>query len=274
MAECDDARALLTAASKAADTAAKAAVSERDKQAAAKKSAEAEVAKYDPCIKKLELLRDPKLTHGIGALVGKRNEHDEKATEARRKATAAEETRRQQQALKDSHDAALKALGPPAPVKATGATAGKPGSWTPAGAAAPADLAALKAAQPAVKATPTAKWKVEEHVLTADAKPAHWDGTGWTAGKAPDDDWAFTDFAPKEGTIKGGTPVTLKGTDFPASPAPKVKFDKTAATDPKRVSATEITCKTPAHAKGAVNVELEIGDDGKTKSKAFTYTEP
>lgn len=271
MAECDKARDLLTAASKAADTAAKEAVTKRDNAAKTQKQAEKDAAAYDPCIKQLEKLGDNKLLEAINALVAKRREHSEAAEAKRLEASTAEESRKKHAAAKESHDAALKAL--PPPVKATGATAGKPGTWTPPGSIAPADLAALQAAQPAVKASPATVWKTDEHVLTGDAKPAHWDGTAWKAGKAPDDDWTFTDLTPKEGTINGGTPVTLKGTDFPAS-APKVKFDTSAATDPKRVSATEVTCKTPAHAKGAVKVELEFADEGKGLPGAFTYIEP
>ncbi|MFI9205290.1 hypothetical protein [Streptomyces sp. NPDC053048] len=63
---------------------------------------------------------------------------------------------------------------------ATGASAGSPGSFTPAGAVAPADLAALGS----VIATPTAKWATGQHVVLGDSSKAHWTGTAWAAGIA------------------------------------------------------------------------------------------
>lgn len=68
-----------------------------------------------------------------------------------------------------------------APIVATGATAGAPGTFTPAGATPPADLAALGS----VTATPAAAWATGEHVVLGDASHAHWDGAAWVAGDAP-----------------------------------------------------------------------------------------
>jgi hypothetical protein len=68
---------------------------------------------------------------------------------------------------------------PPA-VTATGATAGSPGSYTPAGATAPANLAGLTG----VTASPATAWTVGQYVVTADLLGAHWSGTAWVAGKA------------------------------------------------------------------------------------------
>jgi hypothetical protein len=67
------------------------------------------------------------------------------------------------------------------PVAATGATAGAPGAFTPAGAAVPANLAALAA----VIANPNTAWATGENVVLGDASTAHWDGTAWAAGNAP-----------------------------------------------------------------------------------------
>jgi len=69
----------------------------------------------------------------------------------------------------------------PPPATATGATAGSPGAWTPAGSTAPADLAACGA----VVATPATAWATGEHVVLGDASSAYWDGTAWIAGIAP-----------------------------------------------------------------------------------------
>jgi hypothetical protein len=67
---------------------------------------------------------------------------------------------------------------PGAPVSATGATAGNPGSFTPSGAAAPADLAAMTG----ITASPSTAWLTGEHVVLGDASHASWDGLAWVAG--------------------------------------------------------------------------------------------
>lgn len=69
---------------------------------------------------------------------------------------------------------------PDAPITATGATAGAPGAFTPAGAVTPANLAALST----VTASPATAWATGEHVVLGDASHAHWSGTAWAAGDA------------------------------------------------------------------------------------------
>jgi hypothetical protein len=66
-------------------------------------------------------------------------------------------------------------------IPATGATAGSPGSFTPSGATAPANLAALSG----VTASPTTAWTTGQRVVLGDSTTAHWDGTQWAAGSAP-----------------------------------------------------------------------------------------
>ena len=70
-------------------------------------------------------------------------------------------------------------------VAATGATAGTPGTWSPAGATPPATLAALTGAAPPIAATPTTAWTVGQSVVLGDATAAHWSGTAWVTGVAP-----------------------------------------------------------------------------------------
>jgi hypothetical protein len=68
---------------------------------------------------------------------------------------------------------------------ATGATAGTPGSFTPAGAAVPASVAALTSG--GVTASPATAWTTGQYVQTATGGPAgqgHWDGAAWVAGAA------------------------------------------------------------------------------------------
>lgn len=71
-------------------------------------------------------------------------------------------------------------------VAATGANAGAPGTFTPAGATPPADVAALTSG--GVAASPNTAWATGEWVQTATAGApgeAHWSGSAWAAGKAP-----------------------------------------------------------------------------------------
>jgi hypothetical protein len=69
---------------------------------------------------------------------------------------------------------------PPPDDPATGATAGTPGTFTPAGSTVPADFAALAG----VTATPATAWLTGESVVLGDTSHAHWDGAAWAAGLA------------------------------------------------------------------------------------------
>jgi hypothetical protein len=67
------------------------------------------------------------------------------------------------------------------PIVATGATAGTPGSFTPAGAVAPANLAAMTG----ITASPATAWTTGQHVILGDNSHCHWDSAAWAAGDAP-----------------------------------------------------------------------------------------
>ena len=68
----------------------------------------------------------------------------------------------------------------------TGATAGTPGSFTPANTKAPASVEALIAGNPnVVVASPTSAWTTGQYVQTRTAGVggrANWSGTAWVAG--------------------------------------------------------------------------------------------
>lgn len=67
-------------------------------------------------------------------------------------------------------------------VAATGASAtSTPGSFTPAGAMAPTNLAGLSA----VTATPSSAWTTGQYVRLGDGSSAFWNGTAWQSGIAP-----------------------------------------------------------------------------------------
>ncbi len=88
-------------------------------------------------------------------------------------------------------------------------------------------------------------------------------------GPAP----AVTSLSPNTGTTAGGTAVTITGTGFQAGA--EATFGGTAATGVTVVSDTSITCVTPAHAAGAVDVVVTIpeGRSG-TLAGGFTYADP
>ena len=71
---------------------------------------------------------------------------------------------------------------PPPPVTATGVTPGAPGTWTPADAEVPADLAALNALGALGQTT---AWADGTFMTLGDGSSAYWDGTAWVAGTAP-----------------------------------------------------------------------------------------
>lgn len=77
--------------------------------------------------------------------------------------------------------------------------------------------------------------------------------------------------SPTSGPTTGGTAVTITGTNFVAGAA--VTFGGTAAAGVAFVSATSLTCTTPAHTVGSVNVVVTNPDaQTGTLPAGFTYT--
>lgn len=78
---------------------------------------------------------------------------------------------------------------------------------------------------------------------------------------------------PPSGSTAGGTAVTITGTGFVATPT--VTFGGSAATSVVFVSSTSLTCVTPAHAAGAVDVVVTNPDaQAGTLTNGFTYIVP
>ena len=82
----------------------------------------------------------------------------------------------------------------------------------------------------------------------------------------------ITNINPTSGSTVGGTNVTITGTNFIAGAT--VTFGGTAATSINVASATSITCTTPAHAAGAVNVVVTTSGGAATSTNGFTYVTP
>ncbi len=80
----------------------------------------------------------------------------------------------------------------------------------------------------------------------------------------------LTSIAPTEGVIAGGDAVALTGTGFETGAT--VQFDGVDATNVVVVSNSSITCDTPAHAAGVVDVTVENANTlNDTLAASFTY---
>jgi hypothetical protein len=66
------------------------------------------------------------------------------------------------------------------PASATGATAGTPGTWTPAGSTGPYTLASMGG----ITASPATAWTVGQRMVLGDTSLVHWSGTAWVVGAA------------------------------------------------------------------------------------------
>jgi sugar lactone lactonase YvrE/PKD repeat protein len=83
---------------------------------------------------------------------------------------------------------------------------------------------------------------------------------------------AITSLSPTTGSTLGGTSVAVNGSNFVSGAT--VTFDTTAVTA-SFVSSTQLTCTTPSHAAGAVNVTVTNPDtQTSTLSGGFTYISP
>jgi hypothetical protein len=72
------------------------------------------------------------------------------------------------------------------------------------------------------------------------------------------------------GTTAGGTAVTIQGVGFNGQTV--ITFGTTPAVSVVTIDSRRITCKTPAHAAGAVSVTVTQGIQTYTKANAFTYS--
>jgi hypothetical protein len=80
----------------------------------------------------------------------------------------------------------------------------------------------------------------------------------------------ITSLAPTSGPVSGGRTVTITGTNLTDTSG--VTFGGTAVTSVRVESATRVTCVTPAHAAGAVNVVLTAPGGAVTSTSGYTYT--
>lgn len=68
-------------------------------------------------------------------------------------------------------------LAPKTATNATGATAGTPGTFTPAGSEAPTNLAGMTG----VTASPATNWTAGQYIATGEGSKVRWNGTTWVA---------------------------------------------------------------------------------------------
>ena len=79
-----------------------------------------------------------------------------------------------------------------------------------------------------------------------------------------------TGISPSSGATTGGTPVVVTGTGFAPSVA-SVRFGGVDATAVTVINDTSLAAITPAHAAGAVTVDVTTGGGSSSKSSAFSY---
>jgi hypothetical protein len=72
---------------------------------------------------------------------------------------------------------------PPAQVRPVAVEAGAPGAFLPSGAVVPASLGALRGLG-AMGQSRGEAWAAGDHLRLGDGSEAHWDGGGWTPGRA------------------------------------------------------------------------------------------
>ncbi|MBI5964577.1 MAG: IPT/TIG domain-containing protein [Chloroflexi bacterium] len=77
----------------------------------------------------------------------------------------------------------------------------------------------------------------------------------------------ITDIAPNSGPVAGGTSVVITGTDLTGGTVTFGGLPATCTVD----SATQITCTSPAHSAGAVDVVVTTPDGSATSTGGFTY---
>jgi hypothetical protein len=82
-------------------------------------------------------------------------------------------------------------------------------------------------------------------------------------------DATVTSVSPATGPAAGGTDITITGTNFAGATA--VALGGVAATLVVVVDETTITCRTGAHAAGAVNVVVTDDSGAKTLTNGYTY---
>jgi hypothetical protein len=67
----------------------------------------------------------------------------------------------------------------------TGSVLGKPGQWTPYGCAVPRNAAQAVAWTASITPKPATAWTTGQFLRCADGSLCYWNGSAWTAGKAP-----------------------------------------------------------------------------------------
>ena len=117
-----------------------------------------------------------------------------------------------------------------------------------------------------VTAPPGSAGTVDVVVTTPSGPSATSMADQYTYGTPPP---SITSVSPTGGPVAGGTMVTITGTNFTG--ATQVTFGGIAATGISNVTATSITAVTPAHAVGAVNVDVTTPAGTGVGGNLYTY---
>ncbi|MCL2173995.1 IPT/TIG domain-containing protein, partial [Candidatus Saccharibacteria bacterium] len=92
-----------------------------------------------------------------------------------------------------------------------------------------------------------------------------------TLAAAFEDEFDFTAVTPNEGLTGGGTTLTITGEGFSGTIQPTVYVDGAICTNLTVLSDTALTCDTPKHKVGLVDIEVMVNLEGLTLTDSFNY---
>ncbi len=146
-----------------------------------------------------------------------------------------------------------------------------PYTWSATSGALPAGLQ-LSANAGTIAGTPTASGSFPFTAQVRDAKGAS-SSTGFSLSVSPNSAPTISSVLPNNGSIDGGTTVTISGSNFRSGAV--VRFGSIAAASVQVVNSTQIQAVTPMEPGGVVNVSVQDSDGQvATGANAFTFTSP
>src|SRR5258706_2959024 len=146
-----------------------------------------------------------------------------------------------------------------------------PYTWSATGGALPAGLQ-LSTSAGTIGGTPTASGSFSFTAQVRDAKGAS-SSTGLSLNVSSNSAASISTVSPNNGSIDGGTAVTISGSNFRRGAG--FRFGSVAAASVQIVNSAQIQAVTSPEPSGAVNVSVQDSDGQiATDASAFTFTSP
>ena len=146
-----------------------------------------------------------------------------------------------------------------------------PYTWSTTGGVLPAGLQ-LSATTGTIAGTPTTSGSFSFTAQVRDSKGAS-SSAGLAMNVSPNSAPSISSVSPNNGSIDGGTTVTISGNNFQSGAT--VRFGSVAAASVRIVNSAQIQAVTPAEPSGVVNISVQ-DPDGQvaTGANAFTFSSP